>query len=50
MGQLLDGRLSDLETGAFAIAMRMKGESLDELMGFLHALHERLLPLPSDRR
>ena len=49
MGQLLDGRVSDLETGAFAIAMRMKGESLDELMGFLRALHERLLPLPSDQ-
>ena len=49
MGQLLDGRLSDLEVGAFAIAMRMKGESLDELIGFLQALHERLLPLPSDR-
>ena len=49
MGQLLDGRLSDLEIGAFAIAMRMKGESLDELIGFLHALHERLVPLPSDR-
>jgi len=49
MGQLLDGRLSDLEIGAFAIAMRMKGESLDELVGFLQALHERLLPLPSDR-
>jgi len=50
MGQLLDGRLSDLEIGAFAIAMRMKGESLDELIGFLHALHERLLPLTSDRQ
>lgn len=49
MGQLLDGQLTDLEVGAFAIAMRMKGESLDELIGFLHALHERLLPLPSDR-
>jgi anthranilate phosphoribosyltransferase len=49
MGQLLDGRLSDLETGAFAIAMRMKGESLDELVGFLQALHGRLLPLLSDR-
>jgi len=49
MGQLLDGGLSDLEVGAFAIAMRMKGESLDELIGFLQALHERLLPLASDR-
>jgi len=49
MAQLLDGRLSDLEVGAFAIAMRMKGDSLDELSGFLLALHERLNPLTSDR-
>lgn len=49
MGQLLDGAVTDLELGAFAIAMRMKGESLDELTGFLMALHERMAPLPSDR-
>jgi len=49
MAQVLDGGLSDLEVGAFAIAMRMKGESLDELTGFLQALHERLTPLSSDR-
>ena len=49
MGQVLDGQVSDLEVGAFAIAMRMKGETLDELTGFLDALHTRLLPLSSDR-
>lgn len=49
MGQLLDGAVTDLELGAFAIAMRMKGESLDELTGFLQALHERIAPLPCDR-
>ncbi|HEU5296134.1 MAG TPA: DNA-binding protein YbiB [Burkholderiaceae bacterium] len=49
MAQLLDGRLSELEVGAFVIAMRMKGESLDELVGFVQALHERLLPLASDQ-
>jgi anthranilate phosphoribosyltransferase len=49
MSQLLDDRLSPLEVGAFAIGMRMKGETLDELQGFLQAVHERLAPLPSDR-
>ena len=49
MSQLLDGQASDLEVGAFAIAMRMKGETLDELTGFLDALHTRLLPLSTDR-
>ncbi len=45
MGQVLDGRVSDLEVGAFAMAMRIKGESTDELMGFLRAVHERCLPV-----
>ena len=49
MGQVLDGAVSDLEIGAFAIAMRMKGETAEELAGFLAAAHERCIALPSDR-
>ncbi len=45
MSQVLDGRVSDLEVGAFAMAMRIKGETVDELCGFLRAVHERCLPL-----
>ena len=41
-GQLLDGALSDLEIGAFCIAMRVKGETLDEMCGFLDATQARL--------
>lgn len=48
-GALLDGRASELETGAFLMAMRMKGEALDELVGFLRAVHERALPVTSER-
>lgn len=49
MSQVLDGRVSDLEVGAFAMAMRIKGESVDELIGFLRAVHERCLPLDPER-
>ena len=49
MSQLLDGQLSDLEIGAFVLAMRMKGETADELLGFGRALHERLNLVSSDR-
>lgn len=49
MGQVLDGQASDLEVGAFAIAMRMKGETLDELTGFLAAVHERCMPVTVDK-
>ncbi|TXH60884.1 MAG: DNA-binding protein YbiB [Burkholderiaceae bacterium] len=45
MSQVLDGRVSDLEIGAFAIAMRIKGESTAELAGFLQAVQERCIPL-----
>lgn len=46
MSRLLDGRLSDLELGGFALAMRVKGESAQELVGFVAAAQQRLLPLP----
>src|SRR5215510_12897009 len=49
MSQVLDGQVTDLEIGAFAIAMRIKGESLEELDGFLAAATERCLPIPGDR-
>ena len=49
MATVLDGKASDLEIGAFVLAMRMKGETLPELCGFLDAAHERCLRLRSDR-
>jgi anthranilate phosphoribosyltransferase len=38
MRQVLAGEVTDLELGAFAIAMRIKGESIAELTGFLQAV------------
>jgi anthranilate phosphoribosyltransferase len=34
---MLDGRVSDMELGAIMLAMRIKGESVDEIAGFLDA-------------
>ena len=42
MGQILDGVVSDLELGAFCIAMRIKGESPQEMAGFLDAVRQRM--------
>jgi anthranilate phosphoribosyltransferase len=42
MGQVLDQQVSDLELGAFCIAMRIKGETPEEMAGFLDATHARL--------
>lgn len=47
MGQVLDGRVSDLQLGAFCIAMRIKGETAQEMAGFLDATAARLNTLPS---
>jgi anthranilate phosphoribosyltransferase len=42
MGHILDGMVTDLEVGAFCIAMRIKGETAQEMAGFLDATHARL--------
>jgi anthranilate phosphoribosyltransferase len=41
-GQILDGLVTDLEIGAFCLAMRIKGETPDEMCGFLDATQQRL--------
>ncbi len=42
MGEILDGRVSDLELGAFCVAMRIKGETADEMCGFVDAAKARM--------
>lgn len=49
-GQVLDGQVTDLEIGAFCIAMRIKGETAEEMSGFLDATHARLARLPASDR
>jgi anthranilate phosphoribosyltransferase len=41
-GQILDGTISDVELGAFCLAMRIKGETPQEMHGFLDATHQRI--------
>ena len=41
-GQVLDGAVTDLEIGAFCLAMRIKGETPEEMAGFIDATHARL--------
>jgi len=42
---MLDGRVSDLELGGIMLAMRIKGESVEEIAGFLDAAHGSFAPL-----
>jgi anthranilate phosphoribosyltransferase len=50
MGQVLDGSITDLELGAFCLAMRIKGETADEMAGFLDAAHARMTRMPASQR
>jgi anthranilate phosphoribosyltransferase len=43
---ILDGGVPDLELGALLVALRLKGESVSELLGFHRAVSERLYPMP----
>ncbi|MES2879071.1 MAG: DNA-binding protein YbiB [Pseudomonadota bacterium] len=49
-GQVLDGTATDLEIGAFCLAMRIKGETPEEMAGFLDATHARLHKVPTEGR
>lgn len=44
-GAMLDGRVPDMELGAMLIALRVKGESADEVAGFLAAMQARTAAL-----
>jgi anthranilate phosphoribosyltransferase len=44
---LLEGRIADLEVGGILLAMRIKGESAEEIAGFLEATHAQGLRLPT---
>ena len=46
-GQVLDGTVTDLEVGAFCLAMRIKGETPDEMGGFLDATYQRMNRFPA---
>ena len=50
MGQVLDGTVTDLELGGFCLAMRIKGETPDEMAGFLDAAQKRTTLLPASER
>ncbi|MBH9578820.1 DNA-binding protein YbiB [Inhella proteolytica] len=51
-GAMLDGQVEDLQLGAIVLALRVKGESVEELLGFAEALQartQRLTPPPGPR-
>ncbi len=46
MGRLMDGDLSQLQAAALLAALRTRGETVDEIVGFARAMRERSLHVP----
>jgi len=48
IGQLMDGKLSQVQAAALLAALRTRGETVDEIVGFAKAMRERAIPLEID--
>jgi len=47
--QVMDGKTTDVQKSALLVALRMKGETADEITGAALAMRERVTPLDVDR-
>lgn len=45
MGLLMDGQATHAQMGAFLAALKVRGESFEEVVGFAQALRERVVPV-----
>ena len=50
IGQIMDGQATAAQIGGFLIALRAKGEAIDELVGAASAMRSRATPLTCPRR
>lgn len=48
MGMLMDGELSQMQAAALLAALRTRGETVDEIVGFAEAMRERSIGLPAE--
>src|SRR5438045_9144896 len=49
MDEVLTGKCTDAQIAALLIALRMKGETVEEIVGFAEAIRSAAAPLPIDR-
>jgi anthranilate phosphoribosyltransferase len=45
MGEILSGEATDAQIAGFAVALRAKGETIDEVSGLVAAMYERATPI-----
>ena len=46
IGHLMDGKLSQMQAAALLAALRMRGETVEEVVGFAEAMRERAIKIP----
>jgi anthranilate phosphoribosyltransferase len=46
MGEIMDGKATAAQIGAFLAALRLKGEQVEEIIGFAQAMRERAVRVP----
>lgn len=49
MGQLMDGALSQMQAAALLAALRTRGETVEEIVGFAEAMRARAVQVPARR-
>jgi anthranilate phosphoribosyltransferase len=49
MSEVLGGKCTDAQIAALLIALRMKGETVEEIVGFAEAIRAAAAPLPTER-
>ncbi len=47
MTQIMAGELTTAQIAALAVALRMRGETADELLGFVQAMRQQAVPIPA---
>src|SRR5580698_343997 len=49
MSEVLAGKCTDAQIAALLVALRMKGETVEEIVGFAEAIRAAAAPLPIER-
>src|SRR3954451_24531151 len=50
LAEIMEGRSGDVQTGAFLIALRAKGETVPELVGLARTMRSLATPVETSRR